>query len=139
MFSLLVPRYHERKSCVYLTNALFFYIYKKNKTKACDCYSPSVTPKHCGQWGALCAFITLEAIPIRALVRGGFKNAGHVCGKDQRNCNAWLSRLRIERWVNESPPQKKYTITETRHSFQDGSLVEKCGRFTRNGIGSHVE
>lgn len=84
----------------------FLYIYK-NKTKACDCYSPSVTPKHCGQWGALCAFITLEAIPIRALVRGGFKNAGHVCGKDQRNCNAWLSRLRIERWVNESPPQKK--------------------------------
>lgn len=31
------------------------------------------------------------------------------------------------------PRQKKYTITETRDTFQDSSLAEKCGAFTRNG------
>ena len=66
-----------------------------------------VRPTKIAMLRRLCTFITLEAIPIRALVRGGFQNAGLVCGKDQRNCNAWLSKLRIERWVNELPPQKK--------------------------------
>lgn len=50
--------------------------------------------------------MTVEAIPIGTLVPDGFKNAGQVCGKDQTNCNAGLSRLGIERWVNDSSPQK---------------------------------
>lgn len=77
--------------------------------------------------------MTLEAIPIGTLVPGGLKNTGQVCGKDQTNCNAWLSRLGIERWVNDSSPQKKHTITETRDTFQDSSLAEKCEGFTGNG------